>query len=165
MYSWWSPDTEILIEINGSYANSVQFSCSVMPNSLWTHEPQHARPPCPSPTPGAYPNSCPLSWWHHPTISSSVVPFSSCPQSFPESGFFSNESALRIRGPKSWSFSFRISPSNEHPGLIFRMDWFDLLAVQRTLKSLLQHEKHQFFSTQLSLYSNSHINTWLLEKP
>ena len=83
-------------------------------------------------------NSCPLSQWCHPTISSSVVPFSSCSQSFPAS--FSNESALRIRWPKYWSFSFNISPSNEHPGLIsFRMDWLDLLAVQGTLKSLLQH--------------------------
>ena len=104
-----------------------------------THEPQHTRPPCPSPTSGVYPNSCPLSWWCHPTISSSAIPFSSCPQSFPASGSF-QESALRIRWPKYWSFSFSISPSNEHPGLIsFRIDWWDLLAVQRTLKSLLQH--------------------------
>ena len=67
---------------------SVQFSCSVMSDSLWPHEPQHTRPPCPSPTPGVYPNLCPLSQWCHPTISSSVVPLSSCPQSFPASGFF-----------------------------------------------------------------------------
>ena len=67
---------------------SVQFSHSVVSNSLWPHELQHTRPPCPSPTTGVYPNSCPLSWWHHPTISSSVVPFSSCPQSFPASGSF-----------------------------------------------------------------------------
>ena len=70
------------------YACSVQFSCSVMSDSLWLHEPQHTRPPCPSPTPGVYPNSCPSSRWCHPTISSSVVPFSSCPQSFPASGSF-----------------------------------------------------------------------------
>ena len=68
--------------------SSVQISCSVVSNSLWSHEQQHARPPCPSPTPGVYPNSCPLSWWCHPTISSSVVPFSSCLQSFPTSGSF-----------------------------------------------------------------------------
>ena len=67
---------------------SVQFSCSVMSDSLWPHEPQHARAPCPSPTPGVYSNSCPLSWWCHPTISSSVIPFPSCPQSFPASGSF-----------------------------------------------------------------------------
>ena len=81
---------------------------------------------------------------------------------------FSNESTLRIRWPKYWSFSFSIIASNEHPGLIsFRMDWLDLLAVQGTLKSLLQHHssKHQFFGTQLSSQSNSHIPTWLLEKP
>ena len=118
-----------------------------------------ARPPCPSPTPGVHPNSCPLSWMLcHPTIASSVVPFSSCLQSFPASGSFSNESALRIRWPKHWSFSFSISPSNEHPGLIsFRMDWLDLLAVQETLKSLLQHHSSKasvlrsaFFIVQLS---------------
>ena len=68
--------------------SSVQFSHSVMSNSFWPHEPQHARPPCPSPTPGVHPNPCPLSWWCHPTISSSIVPFSSCPQSFPASGSF-----------------------------------------------------------------------------
>ena len=68
--------------------SSVQFSRSVVSDSLWPHEPQHARPPCPSPTPGVHPNPCPLSWWCHPTISSSVVPFSSCPQSFPASGSF-----------------------------------------------------------------------------
>ena len=80
---------------------------------------------------------------------------------------FSSESTLRMRWPKSWNFSFSISPSNEHPGLIsFRMDWLDLLAVQGTLKSLLQHtvQKHQFFSAQLSSQSNSHIHTWPLEK-
>ena len=67
---------------------SVQFSHEVMSDSLWPHELQHARPPCPSPTPGVHPNPCPLSWWCHPAISSSVVPFSSCPQSFPASGYF-----------------------------------------------------------------------------
>ena len=110
---------------------SVQFSPSVMSNYLRPHEPQYARPPCPSPTPGFYPNPCPLCWWCHPNISSSVVPFSSHPQSFPESGFcfffFSNESALHIRWPKYWNFSFNISPSNEHLGLIsFKMDWLDI---------------------------------------
>ena len=90
---------------------------------------------------------------------SSVVPFSSCPQSLPASGFFPNESALCIRWPKYWSFSFSISPSNEHPGLIsFRMAWLDLLAVQGTLKSLVQHHSSKasilwrsaFFTVQLS---------------
>ena len=88
------------------------------------------------------------------------------PSIFPSIRIFSSKSVLRIRWPKYWSFSFSISPSNEYSGLIsFRMDWLDLLAVQGTLKSLLQHHssKHQFFSTQLSLWSNSHIHTWPLE--
>ena len=109
-----------------------------MSDSLQPHELQHARPPYPSLIPGVYSNSSPLSWWCHPTISSSVIPFSSCPQSFPTSGSF-QDSTLHIRWPTYWSFSFNISPSNEHPGLIsFRMDWLDLLAVQGTLKSLTQ---------------------------
>ena len=90
------------------------------------------------------------------------------PSIFPSIRFFSNESALHIRWPKYWNFSFNISPSNEHPGLIsFRIDWLDLLAVQGTVKSLLWYHslKVQFFSTQLSLQSNSHIHTWLIEKP
>ena len=90
------------------------------------------------------------------------------PSIFPSIRVFSNESALFMRWPKYWSFSFSISPYNEHPGLIsFRMDWLDLLSVQGTLKSLLQHHssKHQSFGVQLSLQSNSHIHTWLLEKP
>ena len=137
---------------------SVQFNHSVMSDSLWPHEPQHTRPPCPSPTPGVYPNSCPLSRWCHPAISSSVIPFCSCPQSFPESGSF-QMSQLSTSGGQSWSLSFNISPSNEHPGLIsFRMDWLDLLAGQGTLKSLLQHHsakasillRSAFFTVQLS---------------
>ena len=129
-----------------------------MSNSLWPHELQHVRPLCPSPTPWVHPNPYALCQWCHPTISSSVVPFSSRPQSFPVSGSF-QESALCIRWPKYWSFSFRISPSNEYPGLIsFRMDWLDLLAVQATLKSLLQHHSSKasivwrsaFFTVQLS---------------
>ena len=90
------------------------------------------------------------------------------PSVFLSISVFSSESALRIRWPKIWSFSFSISPSNEYSGLIsFRIDWFDLLALQRAPKSLLQHHssKHQFFGAQPSLWSNSHIYTWLLEKP
>ena len=88
---------------------TVQFSHSVMSDSLRPHGLQHTRPPCPSPTPRVYPNSCPLIQWCHPTISSSVVPFSSCPQSFPASGSFP---PLRMKWPKYCSFSFSISPSN-----------------------------------------------------
>ena len=94
---------------------SLQFSCSVVSDFLQPHEPQHASPPCPLLTPGVYPNSCPLSRWCHPAISSSVILFSSCPQSLPAS-VFSNESTLHMRLPKYWSFSFSISLSNEHPG-------------------------------------------------
>ena len=111
-------------------AGSVQFSCSVMPDSLRPHGLQHTRPPCPSPTPRAYSDSCQLSWWCHPTISSSVVPFS-CLQPFPASGSFSMSQFFESGSPSIGSFSFSISPSNEYSGLIsFRMNWFDLLAVQ-----------------------------------
>ena len=117
---------------------SVQFSRSVMSNSLQPHGLQHARPPYLSPTPGVYPNSC---WMRcHPTISSSVIPILLPPSIFPSIRVFSNDLVFRIRWTKYWSFSFNISPSNKHSGLIsFRMDWLDLLAVQGTLKSLLQH--------------------------
>ena len=141
-------------------------STAIMSNSLQPHGLQHTRLHCPSPSPRACSNSCPSSWWCHPTISSSVVPFSSHLQSFPASGFvFSNELALRIKCPKYWSFNFSISASSEYSGLIsFRIDWFDLLAVHGTLKSLLQHHssKALFFGTQPS-WSNSHIHPWLLE--
>ena len=111
-----------------------------MSDSLQPHGLQQPRPPCPSPTPRVYSNSCPLSRWCHPTISSSVVPILLLPSVFPSVRVFSNESVLHIRWPKYWSFSFSISPSNEYSGLIsFKMDWLDLLAIQRTLKSLLQH--------------------------
>ena len=119
--------------------SSVQFSCSVVSDSLRPHESQHARPPCPSPTPGFHPNSCALNWCRHPTISS-CRPLLLLPPIPPSIRVFSNESTLRMRWPKYWSFSLSISPSNEHPGLVsFNMDWLDLLAVQGTLKSLLQH--------------------------
>ena len=128
-----------------------------MSDPLRPHGLQHPRPPCPSPTSGVYSNSCPLSWWCHRTISfcNSFLP----PSIFSRINVFSNESVLHIRWPKYWSFSFSISPSNEHPGLIFfRMDWLDLLAVQETLKSLLQHHSSKasilwrsaFFTVQLS---------------
>ena len=120
--------------------SSVQFSRSVMSDSLQPHEPQHARPPCPSPTPRVYSNSCPLSWWCHPTISSSVVPFSSCPQSFPASGSFQMSQFFTSGGQSiGVSASASVLPM-KYSGLIsFRMDCLDLLAVQGTLKSLLQH--------------------------
>ena len=137
---------------------SVQFSCSVVSDCLWPHEPQHARPPYPSPTPGIYANPCPLSQLCHPTISS-CRPLLLLPSIFPSIRVFSNESALPIRWPKNWSFSFNISSSSEHSGLIsFRMDWLDLHAVRGALKSLLQHHSPKasvlwcsaFFIVQLS---------------
>ena len=148
---------------------SVQFS-SVAQSclTLQSHKLQHTRPPCPSSNPGVHPGSHPSSQWCHPAISSSVVPFSACPQIPPSIRDFSNESTLHMRWPKYWSFSFSIIPSKEHSGLIsFRMDWLDFLAVQGTLRvfSNTTVQKHQFFGAQLSSQSNSHIHTWPLEKP
>ena len=136
----------------------IQFSHSVVSDSLGPDELQHTRPPCPSPTLGVYSNSCPLSQWCHPTISSSVIPFSSRLQSFQALGSFPVSQFFASAG-QSISFSFSISPSNGDSGLIsFRMDWLDLLAVQGTLKSLLQHHSSKasilrpsaFFTVQLS---------------
>ena len=116
----------------------VQFNCSFLSDTLRPHGLQHTGTPCPSPTPRACSNSCPLSPWCHPAISSFVVHFPSCLQSFLAS-HFSNESVFHIRWPKYWSFIFSISPCNEYSGLIsFWIDYFDL-AIQETLKSLLQH--------------------------
>ena len=122
-----------------NYISSVQFSHSVVSDSLRPHESQHTRPPCPSPTPRVHSDSRPSSQWCHPAISSSVVPFSSCPQSLPASESFPM-SQLFTSGGQSIAVSAVFIPSNEHPGLIsFRMDLLDLLEVQGTLKSLLQH--------------------------
>ena len=140
--------------------SSVQFSCSVVSDSLRPCEPQYVRPPCPSPTESTQSPPKPMSI-------ESVMPSNHLilchplllPSIFPSIRVFSNESTFRIRWPKDWSFSFNISPSNEHPGLIsFRMDWLNLLAVQVTLKSLLQHHSSKasirwcsaFFIVQLS---------------
>ena len=146
----------------------VQFTRSVMSDSLWPHELQHARPRCPSPTPGVHPNPCPYSRWCHPTISSSVVPFSSCPQSFPASENF----------PMSWLFTSggQIIGTSASAS-VFPMNiqgWFSLgltglislqsKGLSRVFSSTTVR-KHHFFSAQPSLWSNSHICTWLLEKP
>ena len=130
-----------------------------MSNSLRPHESQHARPPCPSPTPGVHSDSHPSSQWCHPAISSSVIPFSSCPKSLPASKSF--PMSQLFAWPKYWSFSFSIIPSKEIPELIsFRMAWLDLLAVQGTLKSLQHHSSKAsilqcsaFFVVFLSLYT------------
>ena len=135
------------------FPSSVQFSHSVVSDSLWAHGLQHTRLSCPSPTARVYSNSCPLSRWCHPTI---CRPLLLLPSIFPSIRVLSNESVLCIRWPEYWSFNFSISPSNEYSGLIsFRMDWFDLPAVQGTLLkyhsskvSILQHSA--FFIVQLS---------------
>ena len=136
----------------------MQFSSSAVSNSFQLHGLQQARLPCPSPTHGAGSNSYPLSRWCHPIISSSVVPFFSCLQSFPASRTFPVSQFFASSG-QSFGFSFSISPSNEYSGLIsFRIDWLDLLEVQGTLKSLLQHHSSKasllptsaFFTVQLS---------------
>ena len=142
------------------------FSRSVMSYSLWPHGLQHARLPCPSSSPGVCLNSCPSSWWCHPTISCSVILFS-CLQFFPAVGVFSNDVALHIKWPKYWNFSLSISPSSEYSGLSFRIDWFDLLKSKRLSRvcSNTTVQKDQFFSIHPSVWSNSHIHAWLLEKP
>ena len=132
----------VVLEVWGSGPSprrNVQFRGSVVSDSLQPHGLQHTRPPCPSPTPRVYSNSCPLSRWCHPTIASSVIPFSSCLQSLPESESFLmswlfTSGGQSIGASASASFS-KGDPSNEYSGLIsFRMDWLDLLAVQGTLK-------------------------------
>ena len=136
---------------------SVQLS-SVMSDSLWPHESQHTRPPCPSPNPRVHSDSRPSSQWCCPVISSSVVPFSSCPQSLPPSESFP-QSTLHMRWPKYWNFSFSIIPFKEHPGLIsFRLDLLDLLVVQGTLKSLLQHHSSKASILWCSAFSTVQLS-------
>ena len=147
---------------------SVQFSCSVVSHSLQPHGLQHTRPPCPSPTPGVYSNSCPSSRWYYPTISFSVIPFSSCFQSFPASGSF-QLSQLFASGSQSIgvSASTSVLPMNIQDW--FSLGWTDWISLQsKGLSRVFSNstvQKHQFFSTQLSSQSNSHIHTWPLEKP
>ena len=135
------------------------FGQSVVSNSLQPHGLQHTRLPYPSLSPWVCLKLGPLSQWCHPAISSSVTPFSSCPQSFPASRSFPVSQLFASGGQKYWSFSFSTSPSNKYSGLIsFRIDWFDLLVVQGTLKSILQHHSSNasilwcsaFFMVQLS---------------
>ena len=148
--------------------SSVQFSRSVLSDSLWTHGLQHARPPCPSPTAGVYSNSCPLSRWCHPAISSSVISFSSRLQSFPASGSF-QMSQLFTSGGQSIGVS---ASASILPMTI--QDWFPLgltglISLQsKGLSRVFSNttvQKHQFFSAQLSLYFSVHIHTWQMEKP
>ena len=148
--------------------SSLQFSRSVLSNSLWAHELQHARPPCPSPTPGVHSNSCPLSRWCHPAISSSVVPFSSCPQSLPASGSFPM-SQLFSWGGQSIGVSALASVLPMNTQDWSPLEWTASITLQsKGLSRVFSNttvQKHQFFGTQLSSQSNSHIHTWPLEKP
>ena len=148
--------------------SSVQFSRSVVSDSLWPHESQHARPPCPSSTPGDHSNSCPLSQWCHPTISSSVVPFSSCPKSLPASGSFP-VSQLFAWGGQSTRVSASASVLSVNTQDWSPLGWTGWISLQskglsRVFSNTTVH-KHQFFGIQLSLLSNSHVHTCLLEKP
>ena len=148
--------------------SSVQFSRSVVSDSLWPHESQHARPPCPSPTPGVHSDWRPSNQRCHPAISSSVVPFSSCPQSLPASKSFPMSQLFAWGGqstgiPPLASFlpkkSQGWSPS----------EWTGWISLQsKGLSRVFSNatvQKHQFFSTQLSSQSNSHIHTWPQKKP
>ena len=147
---------------------SVQFSHSVMFDSLWPHEPQHARPLCPSPTPTVHPNSCPLIQWCHPTITSSAIPFSSCPKSFPTSGSFQmiqlfppGGQSIGVSGSKS------VLPMNTRDWS--PLGWTGWISLQSKGISVVfsntTFQKHQFFGAQLSSQSKSHIHRWPLEKP
>ena len=148
--------------------SSVQFSHSVVSNSLQPHEPQHARPHCQSPTPRIHPNSCPSSQWCHPAISSSVIPFSSCPQSLPASGSFP-VSQLFAWGGQSIrvSASASVLPMNTQDWS--PLGWTGWISLQsKELSRVFSNttvQKHQFFFTQLSSQFNCHIHTWPLEKP
>ena len=148
--------------------SSVQFSHSAVSNSLWPHGVQHARPPYPAPAPRVYPNSCPLSWWCYPTISSFVVPFSACPQSFPASGSF-QMSQLSASGGQiiGVSASTSVLPMNTQDWSPLGWTGWIILQSKRLSRvfSNTPVQKHQFFGAQLSLQSNTHIHTWLLEKP
>ena len=148
--------------------NSVQFSCSVVSNSLWSHELQNARPPYPSPTAGVSPKPCPLSQWYHPTISSSVVAFSSCPQSSPAWGS-SQMSQLFTSGGQSIGVSALASFPPKNTQGWSPLGWTGWISLQsKGLSRVFSNttvQKHQFFGTQPSSQSNCHIHTWLLEKP
>ena len=148
--------------------SSVQFSRSVVSDSLWSHESQHARPLCPSPSPGVHSNSRPSSWWYHPAISPSVVPFSSCPQPLPASESFPVSQLFTWVGQSTGvSALASVLPKNTQDWS--PSEWTGWISLQsKGLSRVFSNtmvQKHQFFGTQLSLQPNSHIHTWPLEKP
>ena len=148
--------------------SSVQFSHSVMSNSFWLQEPQHARSPCPSPTPGVHPNPWPLNQWCHPTILSSDVPFSSCPQSFPAPGSFQMSQLFTSGDHTSIGVSALTSVLPKNTQDWSPLGWTGWISLQsKGLSRAFSNttvQNCQFFSAQLSLKSNSHIHTWPLEK-
>ena len=155
-------------DITSHVLSSVQFSCSVVSDSLWPHETQHTRPPCPSPTPGVCSNSCSSSRWCHPAISSSVIPFSSCPQSLPASGSFPMSQLFAWGGQSiGVSASASVLPMNTQDWS--PLQWTGCISLQsKGLSRVFSNtivQRHQFFGAQLSSQSNSHIYTWPLEKP
>ena len=154
--------------VSHMWFSSVQFICSVVSDSLRPHELQHAGPPCPSSTPGVHSNSCPLSWWCHRAISSSVVPFSFCPQSLPASGSFPM-SQLFSWGVQSTGVSALTSFLPKNTQVWSPLEWNGWISLQsKGLSRVFSNttvQKHQFFGTQLSSQSNSYIHTWPLEKP
>ena len=148
--------------------SSVQFSCSVMSDSLWPHESQHARPPCPSPAPGVHSDSRPSSQCYHPAISSSVVPFSSCPKSLPASESFPMSQHFAWGGQSTAVSAVASFPPKKSQGWspLERTGWISLQSkgLSRVFFNTTV-QKHQFFGAQPSSQSNSHIHTWPLEKP
>ena len=161
-------DVSLLFLKNTNFLfSSVQFSCSVMSASLWPHEMQHSRLPCPSPTPRVHPSSCASNQWRHPAISSSVVPFS-CPQSLAASGSFPMSQLFAWGGQSTGvSASASVLPMNTQDWS--PLGWTGWISLQsKGLSRVFSNttvQKHQFFSAQLSSQSNSHIQTWPLEKP
>ena len=157
-----------LKQILGFSVSSVQFSRSVMSDFLWPHEPQNARAPCPSPTPGVHPNSCASSWWCLAAISSSVVTFSFCLHSLPASRSFAMSQLFTWGGQSiGVSASASVLPMNTQDWS--PLGWTDWISLQsKGFSSIFSNttvQKHQFFGAQLSSQSNSHIHTWPQEKP
>ena len=163
-----SMDKQKAVHIYNRIFSSVQFSCTVVSDSLQPHESQHIRPPCLSPTPEVYSNSCPSTWWCHPAIASSVVSFSSCPQSLPASGSLPM-SQLFAWGGQSIGVSASASVFSINTQDWSLLGWTGWISLQsQGLSRVFSNttvQKHQFFGTQLSPQSNSHIHIWPLEKP
>ena len=164
---WWIHGSMMRIT-TPAHSSSVHFSCSIVSDSLRPHESQHARPPCLSPTPRVHSNSCLSSWWCHPTISSSVVPFSSCPQSFPASESFPM-SQLFVWGGQSIEVSASASVPTMNTQDWSPLEWTGWISLQsKGLSRVFSNttvQKHQFFGAQPSSQSKSYIHTWPQEKP